>query len=244
MTSQGRFAGRTFLIAGAAGGIGSAIARRLADNGASLALADLTPISDVPAADALRLSLDATDPASWAAARDAAIERFGALHGFVHTVGILGREAPLTDLSEEEWRTVIDVNLHSAFLGLATLLPGLVKQKDGRIVLLASIAGKEGNANQAAYSTAKGGLIALTKTVAKEVATDGVRINCIAPTMIEGPLMGEMTQAQIDGLLAKIPMRRVGRPEEVAALTAWLMSDEASFSTAQCFDLSGGRAVY
>lgn len=243
-TNTGRFEGMTFLVAGAAGGIGSVIAERLHSEGANLALADLASIENPPSDDALLLSLDATDASSWKAAREATLDRFGSVHGLVHTVGILGRQSPIVDLDPKEWRLVMETNLTSAFLALAEFLPVFTEQRDGRIVLLASIAGKEGNAGQAAYSSAKGGLIALTKSAAKEVATDGVRVNCIAPTMIEGPLMQQMTQEQIDGLLAKIPMGRVGKPHEVAAMASWLLSDEASFSTGQCFDLSGGRASY
>lgn len=240
----GRFQGRTFFVAGAAGGLGSAIAARLGAEGAKLALADLAPVEAPEASEVVTLPLEALDVRSWQAARSEAEAKLGPLDGVVHTIGTLGREAPVTDLALEEWNQVVAVNLTSAYLALATFLPQLVERERGRVVLLASIAGKEGNANQAAYSAAKGGLIALTKSVAKEVATEGVTVNCIAPTMIEGPLMQRMTQQQIDSLLVKIPMRRVGRPEEVASLAAWLLSDEATFSTGQCFDLSGGRAVY
>lgn len=207
-------------------------------------LADIAPIQPPADGDAVTVELDALDTTDWRRAKAVALERFGALHGLVHTIGILGRESPVSELTSEEWKLVLDTNLTSAFLALNTLLPGFTEQREGRVVLMASIAGKEGNARQAAYSAAKGGLIALTKSAAKEVATDGVRINCVAPTMIEGPLMNGMTQGQIDGLLTKIPMRRVGQPAEVAALVSWLLSDESTFSTGQCFDLSGGRAVY
>lgn len=238
------FTGRTILVAGAAGGIGSEIAARLGREGANLVLADIAPIEPPPEGEAITIELDALDPIAWRDARVAAEERFGGLHGFVHTIGVLGRESPVTELAIEEWKLIVDTNLTSAFLALNALLPSFVEQGEGRVVLMASIAGKEGNARQAAYSAAKGGLIALTKAAAKEVATDGVRINSVAPTMIEGPFMDGMTQGQIDGLLTKVPMRRAGRPAEVAALVSWLLSDESTFSTGQCFDLSGGRAVY
>lgn len=239
-----RFQGMTFLIAGAAGGIGQAIAERLAADGANLVLADRVQSAAPPGGAAVHVDLDARSPASWQAALKRTIERFGGISGFVHSIGVTGADREVTELTLEEWNEIVEINLTSAFIGLNVLLPSLREQGDGRVVLMASIAGKEGNVGQSAYSAAKAGMIALTKSVAKETAQDGVRVNCLAPTMIEGPLMERMTSRQIESLLAKIPMGRVGRPAEAAALVAWLLSDESTFSTGQCFDLSGGRAVF
>lgn len=240
-----RFSDRVVLVTGAAGGLGTAIADRLHAEGARVALTDLVEIESGPEGErTVRLRLDATSEGDWASFVEDVLERWGRLDGLVQCVGILGKQAPVTEVGFEEWERVVRINLHSAFLGLATCLPPMLEAGYGRVVTLSSIAAKEGNALQAAYSASKAGIVALTKSAAKEVATSGVTVNCLAPTMIRTSLVDGMEQSTIDELLAKIPMRRLGRPEEVAAIVTWLLSEEASYSTAQCFDLSGGRATY
>lgn len=240
-----RFSDRVVLVTGAAGGLGTAIADRLHAEGARVALTDLVEIESGPEGErTVRLRLDATSEGDWTSTVEDVLERWGRLDGLVQCVGILGKQAPVTEVGFEEWERVVRINLHSAFLGLATCLPPMLEAGYGRVVTLSSIAAKEGNALQAAYSASKAGIVALTKSAAKEVATSGVTVNCLAPTMIRTSLVDGMEQSTIDELLAKIPMRRLGRPEEVAAIVTWLLSEEASYSTAQCFDLSGGRATY
>ncbi len=244
-----RFEGRRALVTGSAKGIGAAIATRLATEGARVVIADIDTARATETAigigeHAMTATLDVTSPASWEAALVSATDAWGGLDILVNNAGIAGRSAPSWELSVEEWQQVIDIDLTGVYLGCRTLLPGMIERGYGRIVNIASIAGKEGNPNAAPYSAAKAGVIGLTKSIGKEVAQKGVIVNAITPAVIATEILEQLTQQHIDYMTSRIPMGRVGQPEEVAALACFLCSDEVSFSTGAVFDLSGGRATY
>ena len=188
--------------------------------------------------------LDVTSDDSWQSALLAANNRFGPVDILVNNAGIAGRSAPTWELSVDEWQQVVNIDLTGVFLGCRAVLPGMIDKGYGRIVNIASIAGKEGNPNAVPYSAAKSGVIGLTKAIAKEVATKGVIINAITPAVIETEILKQVSQTHIDYMTSRIPMGRVGQPHEVAALAAFLCSEEITFSTGAVFDLSGGRATY
>lgn len=239
-----RFMERVILVSGGGGDLGLAISERLRREGARVAIADLSVSADAKDSSLVALQMDATQPGDWERAVRHVLDRWERLDGLVQCVGMLGLQAPVIDLPLETWEGIIRVNLTTTFLGLSSCLPTMVRSGYGRIVNIASIAGKEGNPLQAAYSASKAGVIALTKAAAREVATSGVTINCIAPSMIQTGLIAQMEPATVAELLGRIPMRRLGTPEELASLTSWILSEESSYHTGQCFDLSGGRAVY
>ena len=241
--------GKTALVTGAARGIGLAIATRLAADGLRVALLDQDRAAVEAAAaglgaGALGLAADVTR----AAEVDAAIARiereWGRLDVLVNNAGITGRSFPIWDLTDEDWQRVIDVDLTSVFLCCRAAVKVMLRQGGGRIVNIASIAGKEGNPTLVPYSTAKAGVIGLTKALAKEVATRGILVNAVAPAVIGTELLKQMETSTVELLISKIPMGRAGTPEEVAALVAWLASDQCTFSTGAVYDLSGGRATY
>jgi 3-oxoacyl-[acyl-carrier protein] reductase len=244
-----RFEGQTAIVTGAARGIGAAIARRLGQEGARVLIADI----DHDAAEAMAgqigeraaaQRLDVTDAASWDDAVAAAQALDGNLAMLVNNAGIAGRSAPIWELSVQEWQDLIAIDLTGVFLGCRAVLPTMREAGYGRIVNIASIAGKEGNPNAVPYSAAKSGVIGLTKAVAKEVATNGVLVNAVAPAVIETPILSQVSEEHIRYMTSRIPMGRVGQPEEVAALVAFLCSRELSFSTGAVYDISGGRATY
>jgi 2-dehydro-3-deoxy-L-rhamnonate dehydrogenase (NAD+) len=241
--------GRTALVTGAARGIGLAIVERLLREGARVALVD-RDIEAVKAATArlgpgaTAIVADVTVTADVERAVHAPMERWGRLDVVVNNAGITGRSYPIWDLSDDDWDQVIACDLTSVFLVCRAAIRVMLAAGRGRIVNIASIAGKEGNPTLVPYSAAKAGVIGLTKALAKEVATKGIAVNAVAPAVIETQLLTQMTKETVDMLIAKIPMGRVGQPEEVAALVAWLASDECSFSTGAVYDLSGGRATY
>jgi len=244
-----RFDGKRALITGGARGIGAAIATRLAAEGAKVAVADLDIDKGKQTAaaigeNAIAVKLDVTSPESWQAAKAEVDKAFGGLDILVNNAGIAGRAAPTWELSVDEWKQVIDIDLTGVFLGCQTFISGMIDQGYGRIVNIASIAGKEGNPNAVPYSAAKSGVIGLTKALAKEVATKGVLVNAITPAVIATEILSQLTDEHIKYMTSRIPMGRVGQPEEVAALAAFLASEELSFSTGAVFDLSGGRATY
>ena len=240
---------RTALVTGAARGIGLAIARRLAADGARVALLDLDRGGVEAAAravggEAMPVVADVTRAAEVETAVAQVMGRWGRLDIMVNNAGITGRSFPIWELSDEDWQRVIEVDLTSVFFCCRAAVKAMLPRGSGRIINIASIAGKEGNPTLVPYSSAKAGVIGLTKALAKEVATRGILVHAVAPAVISTELLKQMERSTVDLLIAKIPMGRVGRPEEVAALVAWLASDECSFSTGAVHDLSGGRATY
>jgi 2-dehydro-3-deoxy-L-rhamnonate dehydrogenase (NAD+) len=241
--------GRTAFVTGAGRGIGLAISQRLLTDGARVLMVDRDAAAVEGAAkrlgtDARALVADVTRTADVERAVQAAHDWHGRLDIVVNNAGITGRSVPTWELSDDDWRQVIDVDLSSVFLVCRAAVRLMRPRASGRIINIASIAGKEGNPTLVPYSTAKAGVIGLTKALAKEVATQGILVNAVAPAVIGTELLQQMERSTVDMLIAKIPMGRVGKPEEVAALVAWLASDECSFSTGAVYDLSGGRATY
>jgi NAD(P)-dependent dehydrogenase (short-subunit alcohol dehydrogenase family) len=244
--------GRVALITGGAGGIALAIARRFGESGAQLALADLREEAVENAAEALRaqghrahaLCADVSQPANVATLVNGALEEFGRIDILVNNAGIMGRVAPLWELKDEDWNDVLRIDLTSVFLITRAVVPHMRARKSGSIVSVASIAGKEGTPQLIPYSVAKAGIIAFTKALGKEVIADGIRVNCVAPGVVETPLLDQLPPAATQLMLSKSPMGRFGTADEVAAVVHFLASDDASFITSQCFDVSGGRATY
>jgi 3-oxoacyl-[acyl-carrier protein] reductase len=240
---------KTALVTGAARGIGLAIASRLAADGARVALLDVDGAAADAAAkkvggSAIALAADVTKASEVESAVNRVVQEWGRLDILVNNAGITGRSFPIWELSDEDWRRVIDADLTSVFLCCRAAVKVMLRQGSGRIINIASIAGKEGNPTLVPYSAAKAGVIGLTKALAKEVCTRGILVHAIAPAVIGTELLQQMEKSTVDLLVSKIPMGRVGRPEEVAALVAWLASDDCSFTTGAVHDLSGGRATY
>jgi 2-dehydro-3-deoxy-L-rhamnonate dehydrogenase (NAD+) len=240
---------KTALVTGAARGIGLAIASRLAADGARVAVLDI----DAKAADAaakkvgggaIALAADVTKASEVDAAIARVVEAWGRLDILVNNAGITGRSFPIWELTDDDWSRVIDADLTSVFFCCRAAIKVMLVQGSGRIINIASIAGKEGNPTLVPYSAAKAGVIGLTKALAKEVCTRGILVHAIAPAVIGTELLQQMEKSTVDLLVSKIPMGRVGRPDEVAALAAWLASDDCSFTTGAVHDLSGGRATY
>jgi 3-oxoacyl-[acyl-carrier protein] reductase len=244
--------GKVAIVTGAGRGLGWAVAQRLAQDGANLVIAEIDGKSAEEKAaatrqmqrEALAVQMDVSQWSDVQRLVRETMSRFGRIDILVNNAGILGPYYPVMEYPEEIWDQVIAVNLKGTFLCSKAVLPIMKKQGSGNIVSMASVAGKEGNASMAPYSASKGAIIAFTKTLAKETAPYNVRVNCVSPTLIETDMVREMTPEQRALLTAKIPMGRLGKPEEVAAVVKFLVSDEASFVTGQCYDISGGRSVY
>lgn len=241
--------GKIAIVTGAAQGIGYAIARRFAAEGGRVAILDVDLDGARRAADeiggsTIGVGADVARADEVDRAFAQVVDQFGGVHVLVNNAGIVGTDTPVRDLEEADWNRVLDINLKGTFLCSRAAVRHMIPQKAGVIVSLASISGKEGNANMAPYSVSKAGVICFTKTLAKEVLADGIRVNCVAPALIDTPILQGMERERVDFLTSKIPLGRLGRPEEVAATILFLASDESTFTTGQCFDVSGGRATY
>jgi 3-oxoacyl-[acyl-carrier protein] reductase len=242
---------RIAVVTGGAQGIGRAIAERLLTAGAAVCLWDRAPQVLTSTTHDLRtlgtaeaVTVDVTDSAAVSAAVQITRERFGGIDILVNNAGIAGPNHPLWEYPLEDWRQVVEVNLLGTFYCCRAVVPVMLQGSYGRIINIASIAGKEGNPQASAYSASKAGVIGLTKSLGKELAHHGILVNCVTPAAVETDLFQQMTPAHIEYMLSRIPMGRFGQTTEIAALVAWLASEECSFSTGGVFDISGGRATY
>ena len=226
--------GRTAVVTGGLIGIGAAIVKRLQASGASVEVWDINGSPRV----------DVADKDSIQSALEAALKKLKKIDILVNNAGIAGPTMPVVDYPIEDWKRVIDIDLNGPFLCCRAVVPHMVKAGYGRIVNIASVAGKEGNPNAAAYAAAKGGLIAFTKALGKELAKTGVLVNCVTPAAAQTAILDQVTPEFAQFMLSKIPMGRFVKVEEIAAMACWLASDDCSFTTAGVFDISGGRATY
>ena len=229
-----RFSGRRAVVTGGASGIGEAVAKRIAQEGGKVAIWDLKG----------GIKVDISDYQSVERAIVETIKQIGGIDILVNSAGITGPTVPLAEFPVDGWRQVIDINLNGAFYCNRAVVPHMVAQNYGRIVNIASIAGKEGNPNASAYSASKAGVIGMTKSLAKELAKHNITVNAVTPAAVRTPIFDQMPQSHIDFMLSKIPKGRFGTVDEVANLICWLASEECSFSTGAVFDVSGGRATY
>lgn len=241
--------GRHAIVTGGATGLGRAITERLIASGARVSVwgNDPAAAADLGTAHPDRTlcpPVDVTRAEMIGEALKQGIERFGDPYILVNNAGVPGPHAAAWDTDEAEWRRTLDVNLTGPFLCCRAVVPTMLRRQAGRIVNIASVAGKEGNEMIAAYAASKAGVISLTKSLGRELAATGIRVNCVTPGAIRTAIFDRWPEDYVQSLVRRIPMGRFGRPEELAALVAWLCSDEASFSTGAVFDLSGGRAVY
>ena len=241
--------GQTAIVTGAATGIGEAIARRLAAAGATVAVADLDVAGARGVADSLGngsfpVQIDIARSESVGKAVADVLARTGRIDILVNNAGIAGKAAPLWEQTDEDWQQILAVNLTGVFNCCRAVIQHMRERKYGRIVSIASIAGKEGNPNMTGYSSTKAAVIGFTKSLGKEVATEGICVNAVAPAVVHTRILDQLTEAQIDYMTQRIPMRRTGKPEEIAAVVHFLSSPDCSFVTGQCYDASGGRATY
>jgi 3-oxoacyl-[acyl-carrier protein] reductase len=241
MGNAERFSGRVALVTGAGSGIGAAVAERLRAEGAAVASLDLQGAAPEGV---LALGGDVSRSADVEAAVERAEHELGPLDVLVCSAGVPGASLPTVEVTDEEWSRVLGINADGVFFCNRAVLPGMVGRGYGRIVNVASIAGKEGNPMATAYSASKAAVIALTKAIGKDVAQSGVLVNCVAPAVIDTPILEGISQEHVEYMVERIPMGRLGRADEVAALVCWLASEECSFSTGATYDISGGRAVY
>jgi 2-dehydro-3-deoxy-L-rhamnonate dehydrogenase (NAD+) len=243
-----RFKNRVAVITGGASGVGHEIGARIAAEGGKVSLwdrdASMLAKAAASIAGAHTLQVDVTDAGALASAAETVFAKFGHLDVLVASAGITGPTTKLWEFPIDEWRRVIDIDLNGIFYTCRAVVPYMLKNDYGRIVNISSVAGKEGNPNASAYSTAKAGVIGLTKSLGKELATSGVRANCVTPAAFNSPILSQMPQSHIDYMKSKIPMGRLGEVAEVAALVCWLASEECSFSTGATFDVSGGRSTF
>lgn len=243
------FKGRHAVVTGGATGLGYAIAQRLLASGGSVTLWDRDEAGARQAAAALgagahAVAVDVAQQPSVAAALHATLQQAGHIDALVNSAGITGPNTKVWDYPVDAWRQVMDVNLTGLFICCREVVPHMRERNYGRIVNIASVAGKDGNPNASAYSASKAGVMALTKSLGKELADTGVRVNCVTPAAVKTAIFDQMTPEHIAFMLSKIPMGRFGTPDEVAALVGWLCTEDCSFSTGAVFDLSGGRSTY
>ena len=236
-----RFSGRVALVTGGSSGIGAAAARRLLSEGAQVASFDLD--AEAPEG-VLALAGDVARSSDVEAAVAQTHAQLGPIDVLVCSAGVPGASLPTVDVTDEEWRRVMGINADGVFYCNRAVIPSMVERGYGRIVNVASIAGKEGNPMAGAYSASKAAVIGMTKAIGKDIARTGVIVNCVAPAVIETPILDGITEEHIGYMVDRIPMGRMGEPEEVAALICWLASEECSFSTGATYDISGGRATY
>jgi 2-dehydro-3-deoxy-L-rhamnonate dehydrogenase (NAD+) len=229
-----RFAGKRAVVTGGASGIGEAVAKRIAAEGGRVVVWDVNG----------GIKVDISDNASVVLAAEETVEKIGGIDILVNSAGITGPTVPLAEFPIEGWQQVININLNGAFYCNRAVVPYMVAQNYGRIVNIASIAGKEGNPNASAYSASKAGVIGMTKSLAKELAKYNITVNAITPAAVRTPIFDQMPQTHIDFMLSKIPKGRFGTVDEMASIICWLASEECSFSTGAVFDVSGGRATY
>jgi len=243
------FKGRHAVVTGAATGLGYAIAQRLIASGGSVSVWDRDEAAAQKAAIELgngtqAVAVDVSQQASVAAAVQATLAKAGRIDALVNSAGITGPNTKVWDYPVDAWRQVMDVNLTGLFICCREVVPAMRERNYGRIVNIASVAGKDGNPNASAYSASKAGVMALTKSLGKELADTGVRVNCVTPAAVKTAIFDQMTPEHIAFMLSKIPMGRFGTTEEVAAMVGWLCTEDCSFSTGAVFDLSGGRSTY
>jgi NAD(P)-dependent dehydrogenase (short-subunit alcohol dehydrogenase family) len=241
--------GQTAIVTGGATGIGEAICKRLADAGATIAVADLNGGAAAETAallphNSFGVRVDVADPASVKAAVAEILRRTGRIDILVNNAGVAGKSAPIQDQTDEDFARVMAINVNGVFYFCRAVIPHMRERKYGRIVNIASIAGKEGNPNMIAYSGSKAAVIGMTKSLGKEVATEGICVNAISPAVVRTKILEQLTAQQVSYMTDKIPMRRTGEPGEIAAVVHFLASPDCSFVTAQCYDASGGRATY
>ena len=243
---HGRFAKQVAVITGAGSGIGLAVAQRLTSEGATISGWDISQalLDEGGEVFAQKLCVDQSDEQAVAQAALRTIEAFGQIDVLVVSAGITGPNLPLAEYPCDEWRKVMDVNLNGAFYVNRAVVPHMISKRYGRIVNIASVAGKEGNPNASAYSASKAAVIGMTKSLGKELARTGILVNAVTPAAVRTAIFDQMSQAHIDFMLSKIPMGRFGTVDENAALVAWLASRECSFSSGAVFDISGGRSTY
>lgn len=242
-------AGRGAIVTGGASGIGLAIAQRLAASGANVAIWDMAADLDAKAKSLgagkhLGIKVDVTRIGDVEAAMKASVAALGKVDAMVNSAGVAGKNSTVAEYPIEEWLRVCDINLNGVFYCCRTVAPHMVANNYGRIVNIASIAGKEGNPNASAYSASKAGVIGLTKSLGKELAKNGITVNCVTPAAVRTPIFDQVEQYHIDYMLSKIPMGRFGEVAEIAAMVAWMCTEDCSFTTGGVFDLSGGRATY
>lgn len=240
--------GRIAVITGGASGLGLAIAERMVQSGAQCVIwdYDAEALNALPAAlaDATTLEVDVSDLGTVEDAVRRTVDKHGSIDILVNNAGITGATAKVWDYPVDEWMRVFAINVNGTFYCSRTVVPYMRRTGYGRVVNIASVAGKDGNPNASGYSASKAAIIALTKSLGKELADTDIRVNCVTPAAVRTPLFAQLPQQHIDFMLSKIPLNRFGLPEEIASLVAWLSSEECSFSTGAVFDLSGGRSTY